>query len=235
MTAFAFDYRDTLFARDEKRPWLANRLNWRTHVFLTRYRDLVAGQRVLDLASHDGRLAYACANLGARHVVGIEGRPDLVTVARQHFKTLGVPDDSYEFHVGDLHAFLERCSPWQFDTILCCGFFYHTIRHVEIVRQFNRLAPQAVILDTQVTLGDPMTMQFALEQFDFEDESSKLHTIDSHKLSGRPSRSLTEALLRIHGFEPEEIRWRDLDIEDWSGLEAYRDGLRTTWVARRIA
>lgn len=34
---------------------------------------------------------YACANLGATHIVGIEGRPDLVTVARQHFKTLGVP------------------------------------------------------------------------------------------------------------------------------------------------
>jgi 2-polyprenyl-3-methyl-5-hydroxy-6-metoxy-1,4-benzoquinol methylase len=230
VTAFALDYRDTLYARDEARPWLANRLNWRAHVCFTRHRDLIAGQRLLDLASHDGRLAYACATLGAGHIVGIEGRPEQVVVAREHFKTLGVRDGSYEFHAGDLHAFLEECSPGQFDTILCCGFFYHTIRHVEILRQFNRLAPRAVILDTQIALGDPMVMEF-----DFEDTASKLHTIDAHGLIGRPSRSLTEALLRVHGFEPEEVKWHDLGVDDWSGLEPYRNGSRTTWVARRRA
>ena len=54
------------------------RLNLRHEFLITPYLKDIAGARVLDLASQDGRWAYALAEAGAREVVGIEARPELV-------------------------------------------------------------------------------------------------------------------------------------------------------------
>ena len=67
--------------------------------------------------------------------------------------------------------------------------------------------------------------------------------VDSYRRAWQSSLD-RHAALRASFFweeveQPVQVVQRELEIplqfEDWSGLEPYRDGSRTTWVARRIA
>src|SRR5262249_9743999 len=50
------------------------RLNLRYQFVVAPFRAEIEGSNLLDLASHDGRWAFAYASAGAKKVVGIEGR-----------------------------------------------------------------------------------------------------------------------------------------------------------------
>jgi len=54
------------------------RLEYRYRALIERNGELIRGKRVLDLGSHDGRWMLAALDAGARHVVGIEGRQQLI-------------------------------------------------------------------------------------------------------------------------------------------------------------
>ncbi len=143
------DYRETPFLEGTVGIDL-NRLNWRAEMILARNQHLIEGKRVLDIASHDGRFSYACLKLGAKHVTGVEGRQHLVDKAHARCAAMGCDPARYQFSVGDAFDALPRFRSGTFDTILCFGFFYHTIRQVEMMREFQRLDPQAVLLDSTV-------------------------------------------------------------------------------------
>ncbi|MGR3219524.1 MAG: class I SAM-dependent methyltransferase [Candidatus Anammoxibacter sp.] len=151
MKNFVVDYKDTLFLESSDTAALLNRLNWRAEILLTRNREAIEGKRILDLASHDGRFSYACLKLGAKHVTGIEFRDHLVKNTYENFEKLGYDPGQYNFLKGDIFHYLSNFDPSEFDTILCFGFFYHTIRQVELLELIKGLKPQHFILDTMVT------------------------------------------------------------------------------------
>ena len=72
-----------------------HRLNLRHRAIIERNRDILAGARVLDIASHDGRWSFAALKAGAAHVTGIEARHDAVDAGVDHlFRHGGVrPED----------------------------------------------------------------------------------------------------------------------------------------------
>lgn len=127
-----------------------DRLNRRATKLLVQQRDLIQGKRILDIACHDGRFSHACLLLGAQHVHGVEGRQHHVDDANRFFLDLGHEPSRFRFEQGDIFDFLPKCEPGQFDTILCFGFLYHTVRQIEMLQEFQRLNPQAVIIDTYV-------------------------------------------------------------------------------------
>src|SRR6476661_8939613 len=51
------------------------RLNLRYEAIFAENRDIFAGAKVLDIASHDGRWSLAALECGAASVIGIEARP----------------------------------------------------------------------------------------------------------------------------------------------------------------
>ena len=150
MKQFTVDYKETPFLKTSQTAAYPNRLNWRCELILTRNADSIKGKKILDLASHDGRFSYACLKLGARHVTGIEFREHLVESSKKNLVDMGFRQDQFDFHQGDIFEFLPKVKKGEFDTILCLGFFYHTIRQIELLREFHRLAPQCIILDTNV-------------------------------------------------------------------------------------
>ena len=89
----------------------------------------VEGKRVLDIASHDGRWTMAAIDAGASHVLGIEARKALVDAAHATFAKYAVMPKKFGFITGDVHDVLTRVPPGSIDTVLCLGFFYHTIHH----------------------------------------------------------------------------------------------------------
>ena len=78
------------------------RLNLRHEAMIEPNRDILAGARVIDLASHDGRWSFAAHEAGAAHVTGVEARRPMVEAARRTFAGYGVPSDRYTFIRGDL-------------------------------------------------------------------------------------------------------------------------------------
>jgi len=150
---FSVEYENTPFLGTSKTAAHPNRLNWRCEILLTRNQVAIRGKRILDLASHDGRFSYACLELGASHVAGVEGRQHLVESAKENLVGLGYKPEQFSFLHGDVFDYLHKVKPGEFDTILCFGFFYHTVRQNELLREINRIKPGCFILDTYVARG----------------------------------------------------------------------------------
>lgn len=152
---FYVDYENTPFLETGKikAELLPYRLNWRCEIMLTRNRQAIKGKRVLDLASHDGMFSHACLKLGASHVTGVEGRKPLIKSAIDNLTTLGYTKERFTFIQDDVFDYLKGVKTQEFDTILCFGIFYHTIRQTELLREIKRIRPGNFILDTFVQRG----------------------------------------------------------------------------------
>ena len=149
-TSFDIDYEDSPFLRTSKTAAHSNRLNWRCEILLTRNKERIEGQRVLDLASHDGRFSYACLKLGATHVTGVEVRHHLVEFATRNLISLACPPQQFDFLEANVFDYLPSVTPGEFDTIICFGFFYHTTKQVDLMCEINRIQPKCFILDTAI-------------------------------------------------------------------------------------
>lgn len=152
---FYIDFENTSFLQTSKVQAEAPpyRLNWRCEILLTRNQEAIKGKRILDLASHDGMFSYACLKLGASHVTGVEGRESLVKSAIDNLTGLGYTQEHFSFIQDDIFDYLARVKPKEFDTILCFGIFYHTIRQIELLREIQRIQPTHFILDTFIQRG----------------------------------------------------------------------------------
>ncbi len=151
---FAIDYSNSKFLTTSQTATDPNRLNWRAELLLKRNKNLIKGKRILDIASHDARFSYACLKLGASHVTGVEARVELVENSIANLQEFD--STAFNFIQGDIFEVFKTFDPSQFDTILCFGFLYHTLRQLEFFSELKRLSPKAVIIDTSVSKVPPI-------------------------------------------------------------------------------
>ena len=254
---FTVNFQQTPFLETSKIAPHLNRLNSRCEVLLTRNRQAIQDKKVLDLASHDGRFSYACLELGARHVTGVEGRSHLVNLADKSLSHLGYNSDKFRFVTGDLFDFLQNVEPGEFDTILCFGVFYHMIKQIELLQQISRIKPAHFILDTFVAREHTEKIDFwriptALRRlfravndtlrhkkrnagcmvFKYEKSAKDGATIDPAGLIAWPTGSLVEVFFQYYGFEFESIDWHKQNITDWSRINDYKTDKRLSWIVR---
>ena len=100
-----FDDYPRFYETSETLPSRA-RLNLRYEAIIAENLDILDGARVLDIASHDGRWSLAALASGAKSVVGIEGRPELVEHSVANLEYYGYGPDEYRFLTGDVHKVL---------------------------------------------------------------------------------------------------------------------------------
>jgi protein-L-isoaspartate O-methyltransferase len=245
--AFQVDFTGSRFLETSTVKAQANRLNWRCELLLARHPEAIRGRRILDLASHDGRFSYACLKLGAAHVTGIEGREHFVRHAEETLGALGVGDRA-RFLQGDIFDVLPTLEPGPFDTVLCFGFLYHTIRQVELFQQVRRLGVRHLIIDTQIreppyerirTLLDrfglgrltPTHMrETAFLEFRHEDHRRESNTITETGIVAVPTEALVGLLYQYFGFEWRRIEWSADVIADWSFLGDYQRRRRASYI-----
>jgi 2-polyprenyl-3-methyl-5-hydroxy-6-metoxy-1,4-benzoquinol methylase len=134
----------------ETGPWL-ERLNARYLALIHANRDVIAGSRVLDLASHDGRFSFAALQNGASHVTGIEWDPALVSASREHMEAYGVPTDRFDVVLGDIYDF---ALPDAVDVVFCFGILYHINHHVLLLTKIATLEPRFLIIDSKISQMD---------------------------------------------------------------------------------
>lgn len=202
-----------------------HRLNARHAAIIEANADKLAGSRVLDIASHDGRWSFAALKAGASHVVGIEPRTELVDNARQTFAEYGVDPAHFEFMQGSVFDLLGR-EGVRFDVVFCLGFFYHTVRHAELLDLVERTGAKLVVIDTEVTPAvdqppvmptddprivyrNPYIVQLLLDPVDNEQMAWRdSMTRSGYTVVGRPSRAAIEFLANHYGFKCARFDWR---------------------------
>ncbi|HEX4685574.1 MAG TPA: methyltransferase domain-containing protein [Nocardioides sp.] len=189
------------------------RLNLRYEAIFAENLDILDGATVLDIASHDGRWSLAALACGARSVVGIEARSDLVDHAVSNLAQYGYDADRCRFIVGDVHDVL-RSQELEMDVVLCLGFLYHTLRYNELFRGIRATGARHVIIDTEAPrmMSDRASIQVFSEPSDKQSAAAADElTHGSSVLTGRPNLSAIRTMLDSYGYRVERL-------SDWAAL-----------------
>ncbi len=218
------------------------RLDIRQEAMIAQHADLLRGKRVLDIASHDGRWSFAALKTaGATHVTGVEANSELVRNAEATFEHYEVDKDQYRFIDADIFEVLADPAGHgiEVDVVMCLGFLYHTLRYAEVFNGIRAMKPSHLLLDTAV---HPHEGKF-VRIFD-EDTSKQSASVDNdhghngHMITGRPTVSALEMMLKVHGYEiVERFDWPGFLTERGypsKQVPQYQNGTRITWSCRLV-
>jgi len=189
------------------------RLNLRYEAIVGENRDIFAGAKVLDLASHDGRWSLAALAAGARSVTGIEARPGLVKGAEKNLAEYGYGADRARFITGDVHQVLGT-QDFDADVVLCLGFLYHTLRYNELLGGIRRTSARYLIIDTfsPYMMAPVPNVNVITEYADQEGAAAAdAYTCGPAVLVGLPNLAAIRVMLGAYGYQVERL-------SDWAGL-----------------
>jgi hypothetical protein len=227
------------FYRTSETAALRPRLNLRYEAIFGENKDLFEGARVLDIGSHDGRWSMAALANGAKSVVGIEARPDLVDHAVANLEHYGQDPDRYRFLVGDVHEVLAS-EDLQVDVVLCLGFLYHTLRFNELLHGIRRTEARHLVIDTEAPhMLDraPLLRLFAEPSERQRAAVADSYTVGASVLTGRPNLAAIRLMLDCYGYEVERLSdWPRLlaDNPGLKGCQDYAAGSRLTLRCARV-
>ncbi|SLN76022.1 class I SAM-dependent methyltransferase [Roseisalinus antarcticus] len=198
-----------------------DRLNKRHGMLIAPLRDEIAGARVLDLAAHDGRWSHAFAEAGAREVIAVEGRAELVA-RYAHF-----PDpelrQKVDLRQGDIFDALEEMvrKGETFDVVGVLGIFYHIMDHFRLLRLVTQLKPRVVIVDSEFSLRPGPTITLAKEKT--EKHLNAIEQVDGQEVAviGIPSRAATALMAEVLGYQTEWLDWDRLKGPERKNLFDY--------------
>jgi len=200
-----------------------DRLNYRHKLLIEQNKEIIEGQRVLDIASHDGRFTLPALLAGASHVTGIEARPELVEASEINMKLYEADPDKYNFICGDVHEEIEKLD--DVDVVFCFGFFYHTVNQFKLLADIAALEPKYLIVDTAVC-KHPQPI-FMLRK---ESTEKPLNSVGdrAENIVMTPNRKTLDVIFKHYGFEPTYLKLKDtLSI-------AYNDDLRLAVRCKKV-
>jgi hypothetical protein len=206
----------------------ANRLNERHRAIIESNHQAIAGKRVVDIASHDGRWSFAALKAGASHVTGLEARDHLVKASRENLQHAGIAGETCSFVLDDAFRALQQIEPGSVDTVMCLGFFYHVTDHMPLLFLIDRLRPRHLIMDTAVVADPRPVVVWQAENHGFESDAVKTSEAQKTVLAGIPSRSALDLMLSSFGWKPRYYDWRNAGIRNWTHIEDYQEGTRVT-------
>jgi SAM-dependent methyltransferase len=207
--ATLFDEYDLFFKTS--RAGNAYRLRYRYRMLFEGRENLYSGKRVIDIGAHDGRWAFCALKAGARFVLGLEARPETIEAGLRNYRYYKVPTDNYHFLVGDafdLLTGLDSENPNnRFDVGLCLGFFYHTIRHFEIISHLRRLGCSVVIIETNIVPNEQLPIvRYRTEPVQLAHNAFSSQGVrEGMAISGLPSVAAVKMLLGVFGYETVEL------------------------------
>jgi hypothetical protein len=208
-------------------------LNLRYEAIFAANRDVFAGARVLDIASHDGRWSLAALKTGAAEVIGIEARGELVRAAQENLALYAADAGGHTFIEGDIFEVLAR-QKLAVDIVLCLGFLYHTLRYNELMSRIREIGPSYLIIDTKVVpRAKKPVVHLRINEAAARQAAAVAdsYSYDDRTLVGKPSLSALKLIVETYGFEIEGFSDWDSLIRDNPGASHvgdYATGQRVT-------
>jgi 2-polyprenyl-3-methyl-5-hydroxy-6-metoxy-1,4-benzoquinol methylase len=211
---------DFLIGRPRYRAGMVRRLNLRHRFLVQPFEHEIRGSRVLDLAAHDGRWAYAYAGAGAASVVGYEARQHLVDEFEQY------PDKDFKknvrLQVTDIFDALENLkrSNSIVDIIAVLGIFYHIMDHYRLLKLIHRLRPRLVIIDSEF-----MVATWPHIVLGFEDPAKDLNAYAANGETkvpvGTPSRGALEKMAESLNYKVDWLNWETVGETERGLVQGY--------------
>ena len=81
--------------------------------------------------------------------MGVEKGREQIEIGKEYLRETEF-SGPMEFVNEDAFDLIVSAKRAQFDTALCFGFLYHTVKQVEFFRQIGRLVPDNLIINTKV-------------------------------------------------------------------------------------
>ena len=181
------------------------RLNYRYAHIIERNRDILAGKRVLDIASHDARFTLAAlVGGGASHVTGIEARGNLIAHAAENLKHYGITEDRFTLIEGDVFTRVHELPKGAIDTAMVLGFLYHTARQYELISAISALGARSIIVDSNVLAKAERPI--ILLQWEGTKHDAQIWDASRAKvLSSMPSAMALTMIMEEFGYEVEKL------------------------------
>lgn len=175
------------------------------------------GKRVLDIACNSGFWSIQCALLGA-HVVGFDGRPELIEQANLIRSIVGV--NTVQFTVLDFWDMSPETLGGTFDIVLNLGILYHLPKPLAALERTVLMANDHVLLDTEVYPSHDSLIKLRWEDPD------DIRRATRSGLIAYPSRSSIEMMLKHIGVsEYCQIPIRTVDMPS-----DYLEHKRASWL-----
>lgn len=200
---------------------VAERMDRRHERLIDPLRPALQGARVLDLAAHDGRWSYAFAAAGARQVIGVEGRQELINRFTQY------PDDDARQRVTLIHAdifdYLESAIAAEecFDVVAVLGIFYHIMDHARLLSLIAQVQPRLVVIDSEFARRPGPVIALVRERTDVHLNAIPARAGQNMRVKGVPSRAAMEVMAEDAGFKLDWIDWDSLPEEKRTGVADY--------------
>jgi hypothetical protein len=207
------------------------RLNRRYIALMENNNHIIQNSTILDIASHDGRWSFAAIKNGAKQVIGIEGRQELVDSAIENMMHYDIEPNRYHFITGDIHQEIHNIKE-RIDVVLLLGFFYHTMKHYELFEAIKKISPKYIILDSNVFNTGPDTPP--LIYIKKEPTSNPLYAIGEKEfaLVGVPNKAAINIMLDDIGYTFQYFDWQKISMGmGISHCQDYKDGNRITLTA----
>jgi len=206
------------------------RLDRRREFIIDPYVDDLKDARVLDLASHDGRWSYALSAAGAREVVGIEARGDLIAQFESYPE--GAVKDRISFIQADVFEELPRMigRGEKFDVVAVYGLYYHIMDHYTLLKLVKQLSPRLVIIDSEFLVRDAPLIRLATERTGSHLNSISHETGQDVAPIGVPSRPAVEMMAGSLGYD---VTWADWDSLPRGRRQRVHDYFRANHWKRR--
>jgi 2-polyprenyl-3-methyl-5-hydroxy-6-metoxy-1,4-benzoquinol methylase len=150
------------------------------------------GKRILDLGCNSGIWAIQCALLGAREVVGVDIRSEMI--AQADFIKSIVGADNAQFCALDFWDVTPENLGGQFDAVLNIGLLYHLPDPLEALRRTQRMSSGQVLLDTAVHRSRDAIIRLHWE------EAADIHLAGGPGVAAWSSKAAIELMLDHLGF-----------------------------------
>lgn len=206
------------------------RLNARYNAIIGHNLDLIRGKRILDLASHDGRWTLAALKAGASEVIAVEYDPEVVEESKDNLSKYH-DDSNWTVLQGDAHQISHL---GKFDLVFCLGFFYHTMRHYDLLAQMSAVSDN-LILDGHVLPEEGARILVRNEPDVFAAGANDGLGPKTAKISGIPSKEALNLLVARFGYDHKYVDWTQIirNIGASTGVDDYANNKRATLIATR--
>ena len=207
--------------RYRDRPYAVPRLNQRHAFLIAPFAEQISGARVLDLGAHDGRWSYAFAGCGAREVIGIEARAELIA------DFADFPDaalrDRVQLRAADMFDALQQAvdAGERFDVIAVFGVFYHIMDHFRLLSLIRQLQPGLVIMDSEFNMRPKPVIRLMREATENVLNAAPQFEGQDRAVKGIPSRSALEMMADALDFDLSWSDWQSLPTDAREGVQDY--------------